>query len=267
MLDDLRRERVKKLEVLRKAGLDPYPASVSRSHVIGDAVRNFPALAKKRTAVTVVGRLMGLRNQGSVFFADLRDESGQIQLVAKKDELETFALLAQTLDIGDFVQARGPVFKTKRGERSIAVQHLRIIAKSLLPIPSERFGIHDVETRLRKRYLELILDPAVKELFARKARFWEAARAFLKNEGFLEVETPVLEQIPGGAEAEPFVTHHNALDTDFYLRISLELPLKRLIVAGYEKVFELGRIFRNEGIDAEHRQDYTQLEFYWAYAD
>ncbi len=267
MLDDLRRERVKKLEALRKAGLDPYPAAVRRTHTIAEVIKSFAALSKKRTAVTVVGRLMGLRNQGGLSFADLRDESGSIQLVIKKDEVENFALLAQTLDIGDFVEARGPAFKTKRGERSVAVKDIRIIAKSLLPIPSEHFGIHDIETRLRKRYLELILDPAVKELFERKARFWEAARTFLKGEGFLEVETPVLEQIPGGAEAEPFKTHHNALDTDFYLRISLELPLKRLIVGGYEKVFEIGRIFRNEGIDAEHLQDYTQCECYLAYAD
>jgi len=178
-----------------------------------------------------------------------------------------FALWQSTLDIGDFVSVTGPLFKTKKGEMSVDVRELQMATKSLLPLPDKHDGIENEDLRLRQRYVELAIDPDVREMFRKKSMFWRATREFLLERGFLEVETPVLEPIFGGAEAEPFVTHHNALDTDFYLRISPELNLKRLIVGGFEKVFEIGRIFRNEGIDAEHLQDYTQMEMYWAYQD
>ncbi|MBI2587737.1 lysine--tRNA ligase, partial [Candidatus Azambacteria bacterium] len=170
-------------------------------------------------------------------------------------------------DIGDFLHASGKLFKTKHGEKTVEVKTYGMLAKSLRPLPEKRQGLKDVEERLRRRYLDLLMNLETRELFRKKSQFWASVRTFMMRAGFLEVETPVLEAVPGGADAEPFVTHLNALDIDLYLRISLELPLKRLLVGGYEKVFEIGRIFRNEGIDATHLQDYTQLEFYWAYQD
>jgi lysyl-tRNA synthetase class 2 len=187
--------------------------------------------------------------------------------VASEKETADFGLVKGTFDVGDFVEAEGKVFKTKAGEKSLEVKTAKIIAKSLRPLPTEWFGIEDMETRLRERYLDVLFRPEVKEMFEKKSRFWDAVRSFMKKERFLEVEMPILENVPGGAEAEPFVTHMNALNRDYYLRISLELPLKKLLVGGYERVFEIGRIFRNEGIDKEHLQDYTQMECYWAYAD
>ncbi len=266
MLEDLIRERKAKLERYKKHA-DPYPAEVKRTASVKEAVSAFPKLAKSKKVLWLAGRVGAVRGQGGIIFADLKDESGQIQLILKKGETDNFDILKETLDIGDFAEAKGTLFKTKRGERSILAKQARIIAKSLRPLPQSWYGLEDTETRLRKRYLDTILNPEVKEMFVKKSVFWGAVRDFLKQENFLEVETPVLEGLPGGAEAEPFKTHHNALDRDFYLRISLELPLKKLLVGGYEKVFEIGRIFRNEGIDAEHLQDYTHMEFYWAYAN
>ncbi len=268
MIDALIHERKKKLDSLRHAGIDPYPAKARRTHTIGEALGLFSALAKKKRRVSLVGRVSGFRNQGNLFFLDLRDESGTIQLVVKKDTLKAdYALFRDSLDIGDFVEAHGILFKTKRGEKSVEVKEFSFLTKSLRPLPSELYGLTDVETRLRKRYLDLLTHPELRELFYKKERFWDATRAFMKKEKFLEVETPILEPIPGGADARPFITHHNALDTDFFLRISLELYQKRLLVAGFERVFEIGRVFRNEGIDPEHLQDYTQVEFYAAYGD
>jgi lysyl-tRNA synthetase class 2 len=267
MLDDLIAERRKKLELLRKAGADPYPATVERSMGAGEARTNFAKLLRAKKSFTLAGRVTGVRKQGALMFIDLTDESGKMQILAKREGLKNFELLRDALDIGDFLEATGVPFKTKSGEPTIEAKSARVITKSLRPLPSEWHGLKDVESRLRQRYIDILMNPEVHELFVKKARYWNTFREELAKAGFLEVETPVLEAIPGGAEAEPFITHHNALDINLYLRISLELPLKRLLVAGYEKVFEIGRIFRNEGIDAEHLQDYTQLEFYWAYAD
>ena len=270
MLDDLIAERRKKLTMIHNAGLDPYPARVARTHAVGDALVGFAALAKSGKAVSLAGRLRSMRDQGKIIFADIADESGQIQIVLKEDTLtgtHDLEFWRSVLDLGDFVSATGVLFETKRGEKSVEVHELQMAAKSLLPLPDKWAGLEDEDVRLRKRYLDLIATPELRELFRKKMIFWETFREFFKKEGFLEVETPVLEALPGGAEAEPFKTHHNALDTDFYLRISLELPLKRLLVGGFDKVFEIGRIFRNEGIDREHLQDYTQLEFYAAYHD
>ncbi len=267
MLDELIQERRKKLSRLKEARIDPYPSRTKRTCTVGEAKKKFKTLASSRKKIFLAGRITASRDQGGVVFADISDETGRIQLVLKKDNLKNFALLKETLERGDFLSAGGTLFTTKKGEESLEVKEFQVLAKSLRPLPSSWYGLEETETRLRKRYLDILFSPETKELFRKKTIFWQSFRNYLVKEGFLEVETPVFEALPGGAEAEPFKTHHNALDVDFYLRISLELPLKKLLVAGYEKVFEIGRIFRNEGIDREHLQDYTQLEFYWAYRD
>jgi lysyl-tRNA synthetase class 2 len=267
MLDDIIAERRKKLDVIKAAGIDPYPARVKRSFEIAHALGDFEALVASVEQVSLTGRLRSLRDQGKIVFADIEDESGKIQVVLKEDTLKDMEFWRSVLDMGDFISVTGPLFATKRGEKSVEAHALQLAAKSLLPLPDKWEGLEDADIRFRKRYLDLIAGENLRELFKKKTVFWETFRTALKKEGFLEVETPVLENIPGGAEAEPFKTHHNALDEDFYLRISLELPLKRLLVGGFDKVFEIGRIFRNEGIDREHLQDYTQLELYWAYHD
>ncbi len=266
MLEDIIGERKQKLEKWR-AFSDPYPPRVKKSDGAKFLVEHFSKLAKAGKKVSLNGRVTSVRDQGNILFVDLQDESGRMQAVVNKRETKNFPTVKTSLDAGDFLSVSGTLFKTKKGEKSILVKEALIIVKSLRPIPKEWFGLEDVETKLRKRYLDSIVNPGVRELFRKKNSFWRTVRDFLMDEGFLEVENPVLEAVPGGAEAEPFVTHHNALDEDFYLRISLELPLKKMLVGGFEKVFEVGRIFRNEGIDREHLQDYTQMEVYWAYAD
>lgn len=267
MIDELMEERRKKLDAIKKAGIDPYPARIKRSFEVSRALSGFEALAASGEAVSLVGRVRSLRDQGKIIFADIEDESGKFQAVLKEDVLGGLAFWRSVLDMGDFVSVTGPLFITKRGEKSLEVREVQMASKSLLPLPDKWEGLQDEDIRFRKRYLDLVAGEELRDLFRKKTVFWETFRNALKREGFLEVETPVLESLPGGAEAEPFKTHHNALDEDFYLRISLELPLKRLLVGGFDKVFEIGRIFRNEGIDREHLQDYTQLEFYWAYHD
>ena len=267
MLDDIIREREKKLEALRNAGLDPYPARTERTHQIADVLASFDELAGSSESVSIAGRLLALRDQGKIIFADVEDGSGRMQVVLKDEVTNNFDLWQQSFDIGDFVGATGVAFETKRGEKSIEAREAQMLSKSLLPLPDKYAGIEDEEIRLRQRYLDLIMNPETRELFRRKSVFWGAVRDFLARENFFEVETSVLESQAGGAEAEPFRTHHNALDTDFTLRISLELQLKRLIVGGYEKIFEIGRVFRNEGIDRDHLQDFTFMECYWAYHD
>ncbi|MEK9154929.1 MAG: lysine--tRNA ligase [Patescibacteria group bacterium] len=266
MLEDIIKERRKKLDNLVKAGIDPYPEKTKRTHFIGDAIKLFSALSKKQTKIFICGRITSLRDQGKIVFFDLTDASGKIQGVLKDNNLKKeFYLFKNNLDIGDFAEIGGTLFTTKKGERSLEVKSFKLLAKALRPLPSQWYGLEDIETKLRKRYLDILINPEVRDLFIKKKIFWQTFRNYLENEGFLEVETPILEATPGGAEAEPFITHHNALDHDFYLRISLEIALKKLLVAGYEKIFELGRIFRNEGISPEHLQDYVQLEFYLAY--
>ncbi|MBI2279006.1 MAG: lysine--tRNA ligase [Candidatus Brennerbacteria bacterium] len=264
MLEDILAERARKRERYEREA-DSYPARVVRDVHIAEALGSFGR--KKKSSLTLVGRVTSLRDQGKIVFANCADESGAIQLVLAHGVTKRFAFLKQTLDVGDFVEAKGIPTTTKRGTKSLAVAALRIAVKSMRPFPVHWYGLEDVETRLRKRYLDLLVHPETKELFLKKERFWSTIRRELIAEGFHEVETGVLEAVPGGADAEPFVTHLNALDADFYLRISLELPLKRLLVGGFEKVFEIGRVFRNEGIDREHLQDYTQMECYAAYWD
>lgn len=267
MIDDIIKERFKKKEDLEKLGYDIYPARVERTHLISEAIEAFNSLTKQKKKISVAGRVMGLRVQGGLGFADLRDGSGKLQAVLKKDNLKDFSVLKSNLDIGDFLEVSGALFKTQKGEKSIEAKSAKIIVKALRPLPSVWHGLQDVEERFRKRYLDLLLNAEVKEKLVARSKIVEHLRSSLAKEGFLEVETPMLQPIPGGAKAKPFVTHHNALDADFYLRIAPELYLKRLLVGGLEKVFEIGRNFRNEGIDRDHNPEFTMMEMYWAYED
>jgi len=265
-----RDDRIKKLEELKKQGIDPFPARTEKSNSVNELAKNFDSLFKGQKTLTLAGRLKSLRGHGNIIFANLADGSGTIQLVLSKKEMvmEQFKIFQKLIDTGDFIQARGMPYLTHAGEPSLLVKDWRILAKALRPLPEKWHGLKDEEERLRKRYLDIIFNPEVKELIIRKYKFWKAVRQFMTEQGFLEVETPVLENTTGGADARPFITHHNAMNMDVYLRISMgELWQKRLMVAGLEKTFEIGRQFRNEGMDAEHLQDYTQMEFYWAYAD
>ncbi|TSC86584.1 MAG: lysyl-tRNA synthetase [Parcubacteria group bacterium Gr01-1014_8] len=268
--ESIRAERLKKLQVLKETGMDAYPSHSSRDTSIAEFAAGFEERMKSGKAATVAGRLMSLRGQGGIMFADIFDGTARTQIVLQKAEMDgsLFDLFAETVDVGDFVEATGVAFKTKRGENSLKVSKWRMLAKSLMPIPSEWYGVKDEELKLRQRYLDILLNEDIRAMFERRAKFWKAARDFYLSRGFLEVETPVLETTPGGADARPFITHHNALNMDVYLRISCgELWQKKLLMAGYPKVFEIGRIFRNEGQSREHLQDYTQLESYEAYAD
>lgn len=267
MIDEILSARRAKLEAIKEKGIDPYPAKSHRDTSLADALSGFDDLSSSKKPIIVAGRVLAMRDQGKLVFMDIDDGSARLQLVLVKEKVEEFDFWKSVIDMGDYVESKGTLFTTKRGEKSLESVSVRILTKSLRPLPSDFYGIEDAETRLRQRYLELILNPETREMFRKKSVFWSTFRKALLDRGFLEVETPILELTPGGAEAEPFVTHYNALDTDFYLRISLEIALKKLMVGGYEKVFEIGRIFRNEGIDADHLQDYTQLEFYWAYTD
>lgn len=266
-LEDIRARRVEKIKKLEEAGLEAYPSTTERTHTNAEALGHFSSLQGQ--IVTLVGRVRSMRGMGKIVFAHIEDGTARVQILVKQENVgdAQFNFFVDTFDVGDFVQATGTLFETKTGEKTLEASSFKLLAKSLLPLPAEHFGIADEEIKLRKRYLDILFDPAVKDLFVKKAKYWQAFREFLLKEGFVEMYMPVLEPTTGGAEAEPFVTHHNALDRDFYLRISLELPLKKMLVAGYEKVFEIGRIFRNEGISTTHLQDYTQMEFYWAYAD
>lgn len=261
-LEELRKIRLEKLEKIKKLGIDPYPARCRRDHLIAQAIK---MMGKK---VAAAGRIMARRGHGGIQFFDLRDESGQIQLVFKRElQSDKAAKLQILLDIGDFLDVQGKVFKTKAGEISILVEDFHLLTKSLRPLPSKWGKLKDPELIYRRRYLDLTMSPSRREMFKRKAKFWELNREFMKKKGFIEVEAPILEHRTGGADARPFVTHMNALDQDFYLRISPELYLKRLIGGGFEKVYVLGPNFRNEGLSDEHLPEYYAIEWYWAYAD
>ncbi len=263
-------ERLKKLEELKKKGIDPYPAKTNRTYEIGRVLGEFGDLEKKKEKICVAGRLRGKRGHGNLTFAHLEDGTGKMQIAFSKKEIgaDSYKLFDKYADVGDFIEVAGTCFTTHKGEPSVMAGEWRILTKSLRPLPDKWAGLQDEEEKLRKRYLDIMFDPELRELIIRRTKFWDAVRRFMKDDGFLEVETPVLEITTGGADARPFITRHNALDTDVYLRISMgELWQKRLMVAGFPKTFEIGRQFRNEGMDAEHLQDYTQMEFYWAYAD
>src|SRR3989338_8992473 len=281
-IDELKKVRLEKLKSLQDAGLLAYPATTKRTHSIKEALAQFLKISKSKKParnaahsatggeIVLVGRIMALRGHGGVTFLDINDGSERIQGLIKEDKLgpKGYKFFIDHFDIGDFIEVKGILFKTKRGEQTIEVQDYKMLSKSLLPLPEKWHGLQDEEEKLRKRYLDILFNPEVKEMIKKRAVFWNSMRQFLMEKGFLEVETPVLENTTGGADARPFVTHHNALDLDVYLRISAgELWQKKLMVAGFEKTFEIGRIFRNEGMSAEHLQDYTQMECYWAYAD
>jgi lysyl-tRNA synthetase class 2 len=271
-LDRIAQQRRQKLEKLRKRGIDPYPSSYERSHTTRQALELLERQEKKsqtRTkAVSLAGRLTAMRRMGKTSFADLRDSEGKIQLCFYKDRLDKKALeLFQDLDIGDIIGVSGKLFRTRTGEPTLDVESFTMLAKSLQPLPEKWHGLADVETRYRQRYLDLIANAPAREVFQVRSRAIAAIRQFLNKRGFIEVETPVLQPSAGGALASPFTTHHNALDQDFYLRIALELHLKRLVVGGFDKVYEIGRIFRNEGVSTQHHPEFTMLESYEAYAD
>lgn len=262
--EELRAERLKKIDILRQAGMDAYPARSARDTSIAD----FLAAFGEGKGAVLAGRVMSLRGQGGIVFADLFDGTARVQVVLQAEGGADMELFEKTVDVGDFIEARGEGYMTKRGVQSLLVKGWNMLSKSLMPIPDEWFGLKDEEKRLRERELDILLNAETRAMLERRAAFWRAIREFMTSRGFLEVETPVLETTPGGADARPFVTHHNALDIDVYLRISCgELWQKRLLIAGFPKVFEIGRIFRNEGQSREHLQDYTQMESYEAYAD
>lgn len=267
MLDNIRDAKIEKLNRLIAAGEEVYPQTSKKEYANRFVTDNFDTLTEQ--VITLAGRIKSMRVMGALAFVHIEDESGKIQVLIKRDVVgdERFDLFANNIDMGDFVQATGTLFITKTGEKTLQAEKWNVLSKALLPIPSEFYGLKDTEALLRKRYLDLMMNPETRELFRKKRIFWKTIRTFLDNEGFFEVDTPVLEAIPGGADARPFITHHNALDRDFFLRISLELPLKKMLVGGFEKIYEIGKVFRNEGIDAEHLQDYIAMEFYWAYGD
>ncbi len=263
--DQIINERLRKLKELREKGINPYPSKFEKKETV-DVCLKTKLGAKVKTA----GRVMTKRDIGKIIFVNLRDGTGDIQIVLQDGETpkEAVEFFKSYIDSGDFIGVEGKIFRTKTNQLSILVDKIIVLSKSILPLPEKYHGVKDDEERLRKRYLDILMNPETKEIFIKKARFWNTMRNFLTKRGFLEVETPVLETSAGGAAATPFKTHHNALDLDVYLRISMgELWQKKLMVAGYEKTFEIGRQFRNEGMDMEHLQDYTQMEFYWGYAD
>ncbi len=268
-LEEIRNARLAKLDLLKKAGVDPYPARVDRDMPLSAARADFDRLVAEAKTCAIAGRIMIIRGQGAILFVVLNDGSDEFQCVFKKDDMDeaSFNLFADTADMGDFISVSGTFFVTKRGEKSLLVKSWVMATKSLLPLPEKWSGLQDEEIKFRKRYLDMLTNKEVRDMVVKRSAFWRATRDFLLDRGFMEVETPVFENVAGGADARPFITHHNALDLDVYLRISPELWLKRLMVAGFPKVFEIGRIFRNEGMDAEHLQDYTQMEFYWAFED
>jgi lysyl-tRNA synthetase class 2 len=283
VINELERQRVEKLERLRDGGVEPFPHRVKRTHTLAEALATFEACEaaeKEPPTVAVAGRLRSIRVMGKITFAHIDDGTGKIQLFIRIQGLgaEPYELLTDTLDLGDFVAAEGPLMRTRTGEISVQVEALRVLSKAISPLPvikeKEVDGeivryatFTDVEERYRQRYADLASNPEVREVFVKRAHIIQALREYLNGHRFLEVETPVLQPIYGGAAARPFVTHHNQLDQDLYLRISFELYLKRLLVGMYERVYEIGRDFRNEGVSHKHNPEFTQLEFYAAYWD
>lgn len=259
--------RKKKLADLKEKGINPYPSTSSRNITCAEIIKDKDELINSKKEVTAAGRLMAIRGHGKLVFADLADESGKVQLVLKSDFLQEDFNLVSLLDMGDFVEVTGNVFVTQAGEISIEAKKLNILSKALRPMPEKWHGLKDQEVRYRERYADLLVNPEVKEKFMVRSQVIQTLRDFLITKKFTEVDTPVLQSIPGGATAKPFTTHYNAYDRDVFLRIAPELYLKRLIVGGFERVFEFARCFRNEGVDATHNPEFTNLEFYWAYAD
>jgi lysyl-tRNA synthetase class 2 len=278
--NNLEKQRLAKLEWLREQGVDPYPRRVERTHTIAEAIAAFESEEDQELNVTVAGRLKSVRIMGKSSFADIEDGSGKVQLFIRVNEVgeESYELFKKGLDLGDFVGAQGTMMRTRSGEISVRVQELRLLSKAISPLPVVKeqevdgqvvrySAFSDLEERYRQRYADLAVNPEVRQVFWTRARTVTALRRFLDSHGFIEVETPILQPIYGGAAARPFVTHHNQLHQDLYLRISFELYLKRLLVGMYDRVYEIGRDFRNEGVSFKHNPEFTQLEFYAAYWD
>jgi len=280
-LEEIRATRLEKVEQLKNLGLNPYAYTWENSHTCAQLQKDFADLAPAEEVaieVSIAGRIMVRRIMGKLAFFTLQDETGTLQLYLEKKRLNQgltedktginpFNTLIKLTDSGDILGVKGTLKRTEKGELSVYVQSYAILTKSLLPLPDKWHGLTDTEKRYRQRYVDLIVNPAVRETFRRRALITAAIRRYLDEQGFIEIETPVLQAEPGGAEARPFITHHNVLSQDFYLRIATELHLKRLVVGGFEKVFELGRIFRNEGVSTRHNPEFTSIEVYQAYAD
>lgn len=268
--EEVQQERRKKRDMLVAFGMNPYAAKCTATHTVATLLATMDACIAEKTPVAIAGRVMAIRVHGGSAFADVFDGTGKLQLFFSKDTIgeDLFDLFVNAIDLGDFVEAHGVLFVTKRQTNALQVATWTVLTKALESIPSEHFGIKDEDERYRKRYLDILLDEELRILFVKKAHFWEVTRDFMKKHGFLEVETPTLEVTTGGAEARPFKTHHNDFGMPMYLRICIgELWQKRLMAAGYPKTFEVGRAYRNEGSSPEHLQEFTNLEFYWAYAD
>ncbi|MFH0819844.1 MAG: lysine--tRNA ligase [bacterium] len=269
MIDE-EKDRLIKLKKIVSKGVLPYPSQVShKRQPIEKIVLNFDKLSQAQETIILSGRLRSVRLHGGSSFAHLEDETGRIQLYFKKDTLgeSLYDFLKDLVDIGDFIEVQGKLFTTHKGEKTLLVEKFTLLAKALLPLPEKWHGLSDIEIRYRKRYLDMIANPEVKKFFKIRSLVIKLLRSFFDERGFYEVETPILQPIPGGANARPFITHHNSLKTNFYLRIAPELYLKRLVIGGMEKVYEIGKCFRNEGIDWAHNPEFTQIEFYQAYAD
>ena len=266
---NIQKNRLKKLAAIKKAGINPYPTKSAKTHKIRDVLTYFTKLAGDKTKVVLCGRLRSIREHGGLTFFNFDDGTGILQALLSRDKIgeKKYQFFSDSFDIGDFIEVSGVLFTTKRGEKTVEVTDFRILAKSLLPLPEKWHGLQDVEERFRKRYLDLIMNPEVRRKFIIRSNILKELRKILWANGFLEVETPILQPIPGGALAKPFKTHLNALKLDLYLRVAPELYLKRLLVGGFEKIYEIGRCFRNEGMDAFHNPDFTMLELYWAYQD
>ena len=267
-LERITEQRLESLNKIRARGIDPYPHSYHPSHTVQEAIAFFEQQGQSSQDISLAGRIMSKRSIGKMSFLDIRDSSGKIQLSLRYDLLgrEKYEFL-QDIDIGDIIGARGKLFRTKAGELTLEVSDFAMLCKSLRPLPEKWHGLADVEKRYRQRYLDLISNEESKNIFTLRSKIITAIRSFLDKQGFMEVETPVLQSHAGGALARPFVTHHHALDEDLYLRIALELHLKRLVVGGFDKVYEMGRAFRNEGISVRHNPEFTLLECYQAYSD
>ncbi|WP_422448572.1 lysine--tRNA ligase [Thermoanaerobacterium sp. DL9XJH110] len=265
-INEIMRVRLQKLDEIRSMGINPYGQKYNYTHHSQQIKDNFEQLEEQN--VNIAGRIMAIRGHGKAAFFDVQDDKGRIQVYIKKDNVDekTFELFKK-LDIGDIVGIEGKVFKTHKGEISVSAENLTLLAKSLRPLPEKWHGLKDVDTRYRQRYVDLIVNPEVKKTFMLRSKIIKTMRDYLDERGFIEVETPVMSPLAGGAAARPFITHHNALDIDLYLRIATELYLKRLIVGGFEKVYEIGKDFRNEGISVKHNPEFTMMELYQAYAD
>lgn len=261
--------RINKLNEIKKRGLIPYPSDTQRTHTCQQCAIDFDDLVAAKLAVTVAGRIKTIRRHGGSIFLTIADATSPLQVYVRKDDVapHEFTLAKEYLDLGDFLEVHGTMFRTKMGEKTVHASRSRLLSKSILPLPEKWHGLSDVEVRYRKRYLDLIANPSIRDIFQKRTLIIRSIRNFFDTRSFHEVETPILQPLAGGAAARPFATHHNALDQDMYLRIAPELYLKRLIVGGYERVYEIARCFRNEGIDHSHNPEFTMLEAYIAYAD